>query len=123
MLSENISNIGGEYGENQGSVKKVDRRKKEASLTENYSALQGNENAEKQATKKEIQNAVDSANRRAKISQTACEFTYNEKINRISIKVKNRETDEIIKEIPTDASLERIERMLEFAGILVDEKG
>ena len=123
MLPENVSNIAGEYGESQASVKKIDGRKKEASSVNNRSDLKGKENAERRATKKEIQNAVDYANKQAKIAQTSCEFTYNEKINRISIKVKNRETDEIIKEIPADESLERIEKMLEFAGILVDEKG
>ena len=69
-----------------------------------------------------VQSAVNHANRKLKLSRTKCEFSYHEATKRISIKVKDRDTDEVIKEIPPEETLEMVEKMWELAGILVDEK-
>lgn len=53
---------------------------------------------------------------------TIAEFGYNEPTNRITIKIKDRETDEIIREIPSEKALEMIAKAWELAGIMVDEK-
>lgn len=53
---------------------------------------------------------------------TVAEFGYNEPTNRITIKIKDKETDEVIKEIPSEKALEMLARAWELAGILVDEK-
>lgn len=56
------------------------------------------------------------------MTNTRCEFSYHEKTHRVSIKVVNKDTDEVIREIPPEESLEMLEKMWEMAGILVDEK-
>ncbi|MFQ7574438.1 MAG: flagellar protein FlaG [Lachnospira sp.] len=53
---------------------------------------------------------------------TVAEFGYNEPTNRITIKIKDKETDEVIKEIPSEKALEMLAKVWELAGILVDEK-
>lgn len=53
---------------------------------------------------------------------TIAEFGYNEPTNRITIKIKDRETDEVIREIPSEKALEMIAKAWELAGIMVDEK-
>ena len=53
---------------------------------------------------------------------TIAEFGYNEPTNRITIKIKDKETNEVIKEIPSDKALEMLAKAWELAGILVDEK-
>lgn len=53
---------------------------------------------------------------------TIAEFGYNEPTNRITIKIKDKETDEVIKEIPSEKALEMLAKAWELAGILVDEK-
>lgn len=53
---------------------------------------------------------------------TVAEFGYNEPTNRITIKIKDKETDEVIKEIPSEKALEMLARAWELAGLLVDEK-
>ena len=53
---------------------------------------------------------------------TVAEFGYNEPTNRITIKIKDKETDEVIKEIPSEKALEMLAKAWELAGILVDEK-
>jgi flagellar protein FlaG len=56
------------------------------------------------------------------MERTRCEYSYHEKTNRVSIKVINADTDEVIREIPPEKSLDMLQKMWEMAGILVDEK-
>ena len=42
--------------------------------------------------------------------------------NRVMIKIVDRETKKVIKEIPPEKSLDMLERAWEIAGILMDEK-
>lgn len=55
-------------------------------------------------------------------SNTVAEFGYNEPTNRITIKIKDKETNEVIKEIPSDKALEMLAKAWELAGLLVDER-
>lgn len=75
-----------------------------------------------QATEKQIQAAIEHVKRASQMSRTRCEFSYHEATKRVSIKVLDDETNEVIKEIPPEKSLEMVEKMWELAGILVDEK-
>ena len=75
------------------------------------------EHAASEAT---IDDAIKSANR--KMEKTRCEYSYHKKTNRVSIKVIDEETDEVIREIPPEKSLDMLQKMWEMAGILVDEK-
>lgn len=71
----------------------------------------------KQTTMKDVSEINKVINR-----NTIAEFGYNEPTNRITIKIKDRETDEIIREIPSEKALEMIAKAWELAGIMVDEK-
>jgi len=73
-------------------------------------------------SEKQIKDAVNNANNMMKPHYTRCEFSYHKETNRVSIKVINNETDEVIKEIPPEKALEMLEKMWDLAGILVDEK-
>ncbi len=67
-----------------------------------------------------VDDAVKSANRR--MDHTRCEYSYHKELNRVSIKVINDDTGEVIREIPPEKSLDMLQKMWEMAGILVDEK-
>ena len=67
-----------------------------------------------------IDDAVKTANR--KMEHTRCEFSYHKQTNRVSIKVIDEDTDEVIREIPPEKSLDMLQKLWEMAGILVDEK-
>ena len=41
-------------------------------------------------------------------NNTIAEFGYNEPTNRITIKIKDKDTDEVIKEIPSEKALEML---------------
>lgn len=69
-----------------------------------------------------IKNAISEINKKIRPTHTQCEFKYHEATNRICITVKDSETDEVIKEIPPEKTLDMIAKTLELAGLLVDEK-
>ena len=50
------------------------------------------------------------------------EISYNDEVNRYAIKVLDADSKEVLKEIPSEKTLEMFARMLEIEGLLVDEK-
>ena len=55
-------------------------------------------------------------------SNTVVEFGVYEPMNRITIKIKDKETGEVLKEIPSEKMLKMFTKACELAGLLVDEK-
>lgn len=54
--------------------------------------------------------------------QTTLEISIHEKTNDIMVKVLNKDTGELIREVPPEKTLDLVAKMMEIAGILVDEK-
>lgn len=84
-----------------------------------------NENEQQKDQRSEatrIKNAINEMNNKLKPTKTRCEFSYHEEVNRVSIKIRDRETNEIVKEIPPEESIKVLEKIYEIAGLLVDEK-
>ena len=75
-----------------------------------------------EVSKEKIESALRDINSRIKPTHTECQFSYHEETKRISIKVMDQDTGEVIKEIPPEKTLDMIAKSLELAGILVDEK-
>lgn len=69
-----------------------------------------------------IKSAVADINKKIAPTKTQLQFAYHEKTHRISITVRDKDTDEVIKEIPPEKTLDMIAKSLELAGLLVDEK-
>ncbi len=77
---------------------------------------------ENSASEQQIKEAITRANNKMKGHRTRCEFSYHEETKRVSIKVLDKETDEVIREIPPEERLDMIERMWDIAGLLIDER-
>ena len=91
---------------------------KSSQQSDNTGSSQTSDNSEKNAaTMKDMSEINKIINR-----NTVAEFGYNEPTNRITIKIKDRDTDEVIREIPSEKALKMLEKAWEIAGILVDEK-
>ena len=75
---------------------------------------------DKEVTTEQVKSAVDNINHQLK--RTSCSFKYHEETNRISITVRDKDTDEVIKEIPPEKALDMIAKAWELAGLMVDEK-
>ena len=89
---------------------------------------QSNAQAREQATEEQIQadnekvkKAISEMTRNAKSNAEAV-FGIHEKTNRVTIKMVDKDTKEVIKEFPPDETLDMIAKVWEIAGIMVDEK-
>lgn len=49
-------------------------------------------------------------------------FGFHDATNRVTIKIVDKDTKEVIKELPPEKTLDMIAKVWEMAGILVDEK-
>ena len=73
-----------------------------------------------EVTPGKVKSAVEDLN--SQLKSTRCSFKYHEETNRISITVIDKETDEVIKEIPPEKTLDMIAKAWELAGLMVDER-
>ena len=102
----------------------VDLNTQSVKTTENSSQQKGYEenSSENQMTNSnaQIKKAIEDINKKAYNSEAI--FGIHEETNRITIKIVDRSTKEVIKEIPPEKTLDMIAKVWEMAGLLVDEK-
>ena len=80
-----------------------------------------NEQSEQQqASPDQIKKAVEQLNKRMNNSEVL--FGIHEGTNRVTIKIVDKSTKEVIKELPPEKTLDMIAKAWELAGLLVDEK-
>ena len=61
-------------------------------------------------------------NHKFKLANKEFSYDIHEKTNRVTVKIKDSETGKIIKEIPSEESLDLAAKIMEMAGLLIDEK-
>ena len=71
-------------------------------------------------TNEQLKRAVEEINRKANNSEAV--FGVHEDTNRITIKIVDKESKEVIKEFPPEKTLDMIAKVWEMAGLMVDEK-
>jgi len=76
----------------------------------------------KTLSKDTLDSAFAGMNSKLKMQRTRCEYDYDEATNRVSIKVYDKDTYELVLEAPPEESIEALKKTLEMAGIIVDEK-
>lgn len=79
-----------------------------------------NDTRQNQASNERIKQAVDKLNK--SMSNSEAVFGIHEKTNRVTIKIVDKETKKVIKELPPEKTLDMIAKVWELAGILIDEK-
>lgn len=70
----------------------------------------------------QLQEALQKINMDERFRRTGCEFTYHEVSNRVSITLYDKETKEVLKEIPPEETIEMLDKLYEIAGLIIDEK-
>lgn len=74
---------------------------------------------EKEITEEEVIAAIETANQKLEYYDTRVEFSIHEQTRQIMVKIfKN---DELIREIPPEKILDLVAKMMEMAGLIVDE--
>lgn len=71
---------------------------------------------------KELIKSIEKANNALSLRYTSLEFSIHEKTKEIMVKVIDRDSGEVIREIPPEKILDAVAHMWEIAGIIVDEK-
>lgn len=95
---------------------------KQASADGTSTGAETNENIPKNTDvmNRQIKDAIDEINKRAFNSEAI--FGIHDGTNRVTIKIIDKTTREVIKELPPEKTLDMIEKVWEMAGIMVDEK-
>lgn len=72
----------------------------------------------------QLSSTIEVANESLKALMIKKEFSYrvHEETHRVIVDVRNSETGEVIKEIPSESDLDTLAKIQELAGLFVDEK-
>ena len=82
---------------------------------------QGNQQEQQPSASAEaVKKAVEEMNK--KMSNSVAQFGIHEETNHLTIKIVDKETRKVIKELPPEKTLDMIAKVWEMAGLLVDEK-
>ena len=79
-----------------------------------------NDSRQNQPSNEQIKQAVEKLNKSMPNSEAV--FGIHDKTNRVTIKIIDKESKKVIKELPPEKTLDMIAKVWEMAGILVDEK-
>ena len=110
-----------EVSSNVQAVEKVDQTTNVVESAQEKGQSGSNEQGkDSQATTDQIRKAVEQLNKR--IGNSEAIFGIHEATNRVTIKLVDKDTKEVIKELPPEKTLDMIARVWDMAGILVDEK-
>ena len=80
-----------------------------------------NASEDQQLTGEQIKKAVEKL-KKSQLENTEAVFGFHEETNRVTIKIVDKETKKVIKELPPEKTLDMIAKVWEIAGIMVDEK-
>lgn len=82
----------------------------------------GNSNEQQQQPSNEqLRRAVEQLNKNM-VAHSEAVFGIHEGTNRVTIKIVDKDTKEVLKELPPEKTLDMIAKVWEMAGILVDER-
>ena len=72
------------------------------------------------AENEKLRKAIERMNEQ--LPNSEAKFGIHEATNRVMIKLVDKDTQEVIKEIPPEKTLDMIAKCMEIAGVLVDKK-
>ncbi|WP_257985586.1 flagellar protein FlaG [Bacillus sp. V5-8f] len=102
---------------NQEGTNIITKKEGTNEITANANAVKN-----KEYSKQEIEEVVDSLNKFLQPSHTSIKFEFHEKLNEYYVTVVDDTTQETIKEIPSKKILDFYAAMTEFVGIMVDKR-
>ena len=107
---------------NNMTVPKIDNNTIAVSRNQESDSKQGRDGQEgnSQSSQEALKKAVENINRN--LSNSEAIFGIHDTTNRVTIKIVDKDTKEVIKELPPEKTLDMIAKVWELAGIMVDEK-
>lgn len=109
-------------GENTQAQESLNQGYKANKSNANKANANDNRTAEekKAAEHEKIKKAIGKMN--AQLPNSEVKFGIHDKTDRVTIKLIDKETKEVIKEFPPEKTLDMIAKCMELAGVLMDEK-
>ncbi len=98
----------------------VDSVKESDGENDSYNNSQQSMQQKKEASNEQIKKAVEELNK--KMANSEVLYGIHEGTRRVTIKVVDKDTKEVIREYPPEKTLDMIAKVWEMAGIMVDEK-
>lgn len=95
-------------------------KEKKGKGQEKKEGMEENIESDQQVLHEKIQKSIEEYSSR--MGNFEARFGVHESTNRVTIKLVDKDTKEVIKEIPPEKTLDMIAKCLELAGMLVDEK-
>ncbi|MDF2645161.1 MAG: flagellar protein FlaG protein [Paenibacillus sp.] len=120
--------IGGEASRSLGAERAVQEPKvKTSSSQTEFHSVKELKQAELQGDQitisdEQLIRAVERAIKAMEGTSTSLEFSIHDQTKKIMVKVKDRESGEVIRELPPEKSLDFLAKVWEMAGLLFDEK-
>lgn len=74
----------------------------------------------RQPSEESVKKAISDINKQ--LSNTECVFGVHEETNRVMIRIVDKTSKEVLKELPPEKTLDMIAKVWEIAGLLVDER-
>lgn len=128
-VNNKISNIGNNNNNNISDILNSNLKKNNVSIEksnlENNTNTQDNKNnlIDKNSISKEsLDKLITEVNNKFKLVNKEFSYEIHEKTNRVTVKIKDSETGDIIKQIPSEESLDLAAKIMEMVGLLIDEK-
>ncbi len=104
--------------EQENITSKISTGTNSQSVVENTSTV----GEELEVSRVALQQAVDVVNEFLEINYSSSKFIYHEDLGRYYVTIVNRDTEEVIKEIPPKKLLDAFYEMQKMVGMIVDEK-
>ena len=102
------------------TVENVENQESSNTITIVKQQLPNFENNE--LTEEKLKQAIDSLNDFLEINHNSSKFVYHEGLDRYFVQVVNKDTEEVVKEIPSKELLDAFYEMQKLIGTIVDEK-
>lgn len=83
---------------------------------------QGNNPGSQEEQNEKIRKSVEQINRQIGHQHVEAQFGIHKATNRVTIKIVDKDTNEVIREVPPEKTLDMIAKAWELAGLMVDEK-
>lgn len=117
------ANAGEELAQSTEAAPKIDATTLTVESSQDKSGAdgEGDKGEGRQGASEQMKQAVSQFNKQA-TANTEAIFGIHEGTNRVTIKIVDKESKEVIKELPPEKTLDMIAKVWEMAGILVDEK-
>lgn len=76
----------------------------------------------KEISEADIEKAAEKVNKLFEDKNTHVEYEFHGKSKRMSIKIIDNNTKEVVKEIPPKKLIDMVDKLCELAGLFIDEK-